>query len=97
MASSFSLSRSLIAWFNASNSSALLCMPAPCLPAADRSKQVVIVICRFNRKSAICKLVILFVFQYNYIIKAIHAMDSIEFSHKSQVTRIRTPQTTPLS
>jgi hypothetical protein len=31
MASSFSLSRSLIDWFSTSNSSTLLCMSAPCL------------------------------------------------------------------
>jgi len=37
-------------------------------------------------KSAIYKAVILFVLQYNYIIKATQTMDSIEFSYKSMGT-----------
>jgi len=37
-------------------------------------------------KSAIYKAAILFVLQYNYIIKATQTMDSIEFSHKSMGT-----------
>jgi hypothetical protein len=37
-------------------------------------------------KNAIYKLVILFVLQYNYIIKGTQTMDSTEFSYKSMGT-----------
>src|SRR5215469_3293204 len=46
----------------------------------------VINIYSFNMKNAIYKLVILFVLQYNYIIKGTQTMDSIEFSYKSMGT-----------
>ena len=36
MASSFSLSRSLIDWFSCSSSSTLVCIPAPCLKDDER-------------------------------------------------------------